>query len=346
MPSSRSLAAAFAAAVCFGLGAATAQGQPVSEAEEAADSPAAPEEPAPAAGPPGSQATSAVSEQVATPEQDTGPGRGALYKLTLTDGQELRGRVVAQGEVVILELVDGHRLQIPAGAIRELLEEGRMTITERGELWFEDPNRTRYLFGPSAMRLRQGEAYFSQKELVFSSFAYGLHDNVSLEVGTVIPAWFVGASGMNFVVGAKAGGSLGERFHLAAGGLTLMLPGVDANGPVFAGFLFGSATYGGPNAHATLSLGRPFMLGNDRSELGDFIITASGNLRVAKNFALVTENWLMPSLARSEFVLVNGVAVRVMGEKIAVDVGLLLPFTQRGLQSEVPIPWLDFTYNF
>ena len=39
----------------------------------------------------------------------------------------------------------------------------------------------------------------------------------------------------------------------------------------------------------------------------------------------------------------NGFAVRFIGTRLAVDAGLVFAFTT---DTNVPLPWLDFTWNF
>jgi hypothetical protein len=164
----------------------------------------------------------------------------------------------------------------------------------------------------------------------------------------VLPAWFLGSGGMNFIVGAKAGGTITEHFHLAAGAETLMLPQVGSSsiGSVFAGFLFGTATVGDEDAHLSVSLGRPFVLSQGVGALPvELIGTASGSIRVHKHFALVTENWLLPS-AEGTVAFFSG-GFRIISGRIAVDVGGIWMLTPMGgLATAVPLPWLDFTYNF
>jgi hypothetical protein len=311
-------------------------------AEAAAEEPSGPEAREEAAEVSPEPAVEVPAATALPPRRD---GRSSpTHKLTLIDGQQLQGAVISDRDPVVLELISGHRLEIPRSAISEITEASRTTVSEHGQLWFEDPNRTRYLYGPSAMRLRPGEVTFSQKELVLSTGGVGLHDNLSVEFGTIVPAWFA-ERGANFVLGAKAGSSLGENLHLAAGLQTLLLPGQTLDAGLM-GFLFGTGTWGNPDRHLSVSLGRPFALGSGESELGAFILTASGNLRLAKNFALVSENWLLPDGGRDGFLLASGTALRMMGEKIAVDVGLVFLVEQRGLAADIPIPWIDFTYNF
>lgn len=272
-------------------------------------------------------------------------GKPVLSRVTLRDGQVLRGTVVTRdAQHLVLELGGGSRMDLPVELVEKVEEEPSAYVRDSGEIWLTDPNRTRYLYAPSALMLRQGEGYFSQKELLFSSINYGLTDHITLQAGSVLPLWFV-EGGANFIGGVKVGGSPTERIHLAAGAQGLVIPGFGSDLGV-VGFLFGTGTYGTPNAHVSLGLGKPFQLNNTGGRLpSDFIVTLSGNLRVAERVALVTENWVLPTLSSPDASglppMLNSLAVRLFGEHWAVDLGLI-----RVPSVPVPVPWLDFSYNF
>ena len=293
-------------------------------------------------------ATEAPAPSTSAPAEATAPaesGKRELSRITLKDGQELHGVVVRQdSQVVVVELADGDRLELPARQVKDITAEHNAQVRDNGEIWFQDPNRTRYLYAPSGMMLRQGEGYFSQKELFFSSLNYGLTDYITVQAGAVLPAWLLGAPGFNFIGGIKVGTSVGDRLHLAVGAQGLVLPGFGGGSGGTAGFLFGTATYGTPDAHLSLGVGKPFTLSNSGGELDSNIIaTLSGNVRLSQRVALVTENWLIPTLgtSTSELPMLNSLAVRLFGESWAVDLGgIRVP----GLP--IPIPWLDFAYNF
>jgi hypothetical protein len=184
--------------------------------------------------------------------------------------------------------------------------------------------------------LRAGEAYFSQTELLFSSLAFGITDFLTLGIGAAIPAWFA-QNGFNLVGTVKLGGSLGEYVHVAGGAQAFWLPGVDSGASV--GFLFGTLTLGTPDLHLGISAGPPFAIGSGRGQLGTLLLSLSGSARMARSFALVTENWFVPGYT-SGFQVVNALAARIMGDNIAVDLGFL-----RVPGASIPVPWLDFTYN-
>ncbi|HZN93207.1 MAG TPA: hypothetical protein VFB81_10915 [Myxococcales bacterium] len=269
----------------------------------------------------------------------------AVQKIALKDGQEIRGRVTSETpDSVVLELLSGGRMELPRASIKKI-ETEEVTVGRDGEMWFPDPNRTRYLYAPSAMMLRPGECYFSQKELFFSAVGCGLHENVSVLLGTVLPAWFfipTSGQGMNAIGAIKVGAPIGDVLHLAGGVESLVIP---MGGTMMAaGFVFASGTVGNPNAHATLSVGKPFFLSGSSSIAGDALFVVGGDIRLAPNFALVTENWLMPTFTGpggSSLMMLNSLAVRFLGPRWSADVGLV-----RLHDWYIPVPWLDVTYNF
>lgn len=278
-----------------------------------------------------------------------------LVRVTMKDGQVLTGRLAAQlsnGDVT-LELGTGARLELPAASIAQLEDETRSYRTASGDTWFLDANRTRYLYSPSAMMLKQGETSFSELELLVSTFNWGVTDWLSVQIGGSVPFWFV-ANGFNLVGAVKVGGQVAERVHVAGGAQTLVIPnlGGQGSGPLMAGVAFGTVTFGDRDAHATLSAAVPFAasagtMGGSTIGFNTPIFTLCADYRVHRSAALITENWLiLPVSNPAEFVTIETLAVRVLSEKIAVDLGFAWAVTRQGLATWVPVPWVGFTYNF
>jgi hypothetical protein len=316
-----------------------------------AGSDAAAEIPAPAQTPP--PLTTAPEAPPPSPLRAADPRRGQLVTVVLRDGQVLRGRSVVRTEhAVVIELVSGGEISIPAALVGGVEDDRGSLITARGELWFDDANRTRYLYGPSALMLKRGEAYFSQKELLISELGYGITDNFSVVVGALPVLWFVpDGRGLNATGGLKVGGSLTEMFHLGGGLQFIVLPNVSGTtqSPAAGGFVFATATWGRSDQHLSVSASYPVVFsGGQDPVVSAFIATVSGSLRVGKHIALVSENWLvLPSAFPGDFLLADGISLRFMGERFAVDVGGVWVATSQGLQLlGIPIPWLDFTYHF
>jgi len=260
------------------------------------------------------------------------PAAPAPAIVFLKDGQQLRGTLVARDAAgATLELEGGGRLVVPEVAI-DRVEVGR---PGQARVWSADPNRTRYLYSPSGFMLRQGEGYVSQTELLVTTVSYGITDHVTLALGTAIPFLFV-EHGVNLTGSLKIGRSLGEYLHVAAVGEALWLPGVEAG--TTGGLLLGTVTIGTPDAHLGLSAGPPFVAGTEGNQVGDVLVSISGNYRVSERIALVSENWLLPG-ADNAYVISG--AVRFIGQRLGVDAGLV--FVDG---ATVPVPWLDFTFSF
>jgi len=271
------------------------------------------------------------------PESNT----DTLYEITTTDGQTLSGFILNQTDSTItLKLQSLGKMTLERQSVESIKAQNNMYRSETGKLWHRDPNRTRYLYSPSAMMLRRGEGNFSQKELFFSALGYGVTDYLNVQVGSAVPFWFApGGEGFNFILGLKVGAPLSKKITVAAGIQTFFIP--SANGSM--NMPFGAITVGDDKAHFTFSASSPFLMGTSESGFGELLWMAfSGNLRLSKRVALVSENWvfkLKSTDVNTEPVF--SLATRIFGDKIAVDVGA---FFVQG--AGIPIPWLDFTINF
>ena len=83
-------------------------------------------------------------------------GSAAVAILTLVDGSKLQGRVLEVTSTSIRFASAIGETVIPRSAVREVrvLDAGAMHM---GEVWPEDPSRTRLFFAPTGRTLRKGE---------------------------------------------------------------------------------------------------------------------------------------------------------------------------------------------
>ena len=312
---------------------------PAAPASEPAPAPAV-EEPSPS--------PSGESAPPATPSATEGlPPVGTLVKVELTTGDTLRGTLVsADATTVVLALAGAGQITLQRTTIASIAEDTRARVTDDGTIIRRDPNRTRYLYGPSAFGLEAGEGYFSQKELFFSAVAYGITDNITVLGGTALPLLIFAiidgdgeAAGLNAILATKFSyTAIEETLHFAAGAETLVAKFADL---VSIGFVFGSATYGNDERHLTLSVGKPFMLSKSEQDLGPLILTLSGAYRISRRVGVVMENWVMLPDDDAELFRLHGLAARLIFENVAVDIGGVLID-----DTNFPVPWLDFTYNW
>lgn len=249
------------------------------------------------------------------------------------------------------------------------------SYTSPGGFGYSNVGKSRHLYAPSSIGLKQGQGYFSQK-LLFSAGAYGVTDNVTLLAGT-----FTFFPPLLSIVGGKVSGEVAENVHISAGAEYFMtgLDGFDT----LARVGFGGVTLGHDDSQITFSSGYMDMP-DDNAGIGDSAIplVVSGQHRVSDRGVLITENWLLFTTYESGYyasghyssyttrkehsqALVLSLAYRLLGgradnrnalskkwtrtgdPKITWDFGFLLfaPNVARdGLYG--PFPWVDFAYNF
>ena len=321
--------------VSHGAAAQTA----LSEPPEPTGMPALPADvgPAPAAAP-------VPSAAVPLPPPPAGADQKVL--VVLKDGQQLRGTLLGWTDTSLMLLLPmGSSLTLPRDSVASVLPDmggpprapvvrspRPRTTHLRAELprdQWRAPNRTRYLYAPSAMMLKEGEGYFSQKMLIFSSVAVGVSDNFSVLAGSAVPFLFAGSEGANLVAAAKAGLELSDSFWMSAGVEGFFIPsfggscddvfepapsvtdpddpsrtkpsaavndcddGSFGGGGAF-GFAFMNATVGDPMAHATLAVGIPWSFSGAIDMSFPLVTVLAANLRLGQGFALVSENWFIP----------------------------------------------------
>jgi len=303
-------------------------------AQDAAPAPAPAHAAAPAAAPDALPPSAEVKALVAVPAAGPfEPGPGQDVTVVLKDGQVLRGRLVARDALAVTISTAGTIVEVPASGVRELVGAAREATTAG---WARDPNRTRYLYGPSAFMLARGEGYASQTELLLSTVAFGVTDHVTIQAGTSVPFLLYDPGSTPFVGAVKVGGRVSRNLHLAGGFQAFVVPGLSSPA---VGFLFGTVTVGDEDRHVSLSAGPPFLLSRGSTELGNVLASLSANLRVSRGLALVSENWFVP--VDGDVKVIGSAALRLIGEHLGVDVGLI--FVQ---DAGVPAPWLDFTWHW
>lgn len=212
---------------------------------------------------------------------------------------------------------------------------------------FEPPNRTHYLLGPSAMMLREGEGTISQMELLYTSLAHGLTDNLSVSVGASLPVVLIDVlenleqGGIHFVPGIKVGGSPLERLHVAVGATFVLLPRDSY------AFSYGSVTYGTSDAHVTLTLGVPMDITDSERRRLSAMPMVGGSLRLSSGLAVMGElAWWTP-----DSMLTGGAGLRLFNERWNVDFGLMRP-PSRVFGKELPyrglllLPWASVSYRW
>ncbi len=203
-----------------------------------------------------------------------------------------------------------------------------------------EPATSRYLYAPSALPLGKGHWYFSQKELFFTGVATGLTDNISILVGSVVPALFVSAvmgepDALNGIVAIRGSGAIGEQFWMGGGTEVFTFAGGGYGLP------FVNATVGKPDHHVTLATGAGVQIPRGKVDFVPVIL--AGEHRISQYGAIVTENWFIsPVDSGSEPLLLVSAGWRFIAGRLTADVAVVNLINN----SFIPIPWLDIAYHW
>ena len=264
----------------------------------------------------------------------------SLVSVALNDGTTMQGRIIQEREdTITIVTLGGLEVKIPRSSVVSIEPiRGRVV---GGRLYRTDPNYSRLLLSPTGRPLHKGDGYFSDFWVFFPGVAYGLTENVSMLAGmTILPG--LGLDEQLYYVAPRIGTRASDNVAVSAGALymTLLTEGISG------GIVFGVATFGQEDKSFTAGLGLPYLKeeGRDFAFAENPILMLGGNVRLGNSIALVTENWLILGdgfdLGEQPFTL----ALRFIGERIAVDAGVLVVGSI--LDEGFPVPLLSFTYNF
>ncbi|NHZ86337.1 MAG: hypothetical protein GWP19_10710 [Planctomycetia bacterium] len=257
-----------------------------------------------------------------------------------TDGSEIIGKIIEESDIeYTIETPAGLTVTIPKSAVFKMTEfEG---LVKEGKLYRADPNKSMYLFAPSAFPIEKGNKYCRDFCVFFPSLNYGVNDIVSLQAGFIwVPE--IKLDQIPLVGSIKATVFQKDKISLAGGAMYVRIPDFEESGG--GGFLFATGTYGDRFNHGSLLIGWGYGHYDGDWELMDRpIVVLAGNFRVSNTIAIVTENWFPPDLELGQFPFM--VAGRFFGKRIAVDIGgiIILDLIKEG---GLPIPLINFTYHF
>jgi len=269
-----------------------------------------------------------------TVAQDVTPDTSSV-RIEMLDGTVLLGKIKSRGDGVLsLTTISGVEASVPLSQIKEITTISSTSI-HKGEYWFENPNATRYLFGPSAFNLKKGEGYYQNTYLFLNSFNYGVTDYFSIGGGIELLTLFNGSPA--FVLTPKVGFQTGPKTSLGGGILYANLGDIGDRSNF--GIAYGVVTRGTVDKNFTVGLGWG-VIDNEFSSRP--IITFSGMTRLSKKIALVSENWIVPA---NLYYPLFSYGIRFFGEKMAVDLAFI---NNPDIASEVVIgiPYVDFMVKF
>ena len=260
-----------------------------------------------------------------------------LVEIETKDGNIFLGTIIKESdEGIILKTQDGIQISVPNSSIKNL---SKIETTEvEGQVWRADPNKSMYLFAPSAFPIEKQKVYCRDFCLVFPSYNRGFGNNFSLQAGAFV---FPGMQFDNIPIVLSGKFSLPELgpARLATGMMYISVPGQSTS--FGAGFAFGSATIGNRFTHFTASLGWGYFRDeNDWDFAEKPMLVLASNIRVLNSFAVVAEYWLPPEVDDPTNLPI-ALSGRFIGRRFAVDIGGFFTKDMEG----IPLPLINFTYH-
>jgi hypothetical protein len=255
------------------------------------------------------------------------------YVVALKDGSSLQGIIVSESATeIVIATENMGTITVSRDKIKSinLLDNSNY---KKGKYWFPNPDYSRYFIGPG-IQLKKGEGYYQNVDLALNTVSYGLTNFFSIGGGIELYSTLSGHP--VFIVMPKLGFKVAKSLWL--GGGVFYVNAVEGLGDFGgAGIGYVSATVGNVNSNVSVGAGWGYF---DTNWADKPVITVSGMTRVSRSIGLVTENWFLPNYS------VFSYGVRFMGEKIAVDIGLI---NSKDIIKTFPIGlplFLDFVLKF
>jgi len=261
----------------------------------------------------------------------------SLVRIETSDGNEYVGIVVSENEQVLVlktETLGEITLQKVTIRNREII---RKEQVKEGEIWFENPQATRYFWAPNGYGLRKGEGYYQNIYVFWNQFTVGLSDNFSLG-GGVIPLFLLGGGPTPVFLTGKVSVPLVEnKVNLGAGALAGAVLGEDGGS---FGIVYGVSTFGDPDKNFTLGLGYAFAGGEWASSP---LINLSGMVRGSKRMYFITENYYVHAGGDGGGII--GLGGRWLIKRASLDFMLAIPFGA-DMDTFIAFPAIGFVIPF
>lgn len=260
-----------------------------------------------------------------------------LVRIETADGNEYIGTIVSQNnQVLVLKTENLGEITIQKGTIRNH-EIVRKEQLKEGEVWFENPQSTRYFWGSNGYGLKKGEGYYQNIYVFWNQFTYGLSNHVSIG-GGVIPLFLLGGGPTPVFLTGKVSVPVAEnKVNLAAGALVGAVLGEEA---ASFGIVYGVSTFGNPDQNFSLGVGYAFVEGEWASTP---LINLSGMVRTSKRMYLLTENYYVHGGGNGGGII--GLGGRWLIKKASLDFMLAIPFGM-DLDTFIAFPAIGFVIPF
>jgi len=261
----------------------------------------------------------------------------SLVRIETSDGNEYLGTLVRENEqILVLKTETLGEITIQKASIknREIVRE---ELVKEGEVWFENPQATRYFWAPNAYGLKKGEGYYQNIYVFWNQFTVGVSDNVSLG-GGIIPLFLLGGGPTPVFGTIKVSiPVVEEKVNLGAG---ILAGAVLGELQATFGIVYGVSTFGDRDKNFTLGLGYAFA-GSEWASSP--LINLSGMVRASKRMYFLTENYYIHAGGDGGGVI--GLGGRWLIKKASLDFMLGIPFGT-GVDAFVAFPAIGFVIPF
>lgn len=259
-----------------------------------------------------------------------------LVNIETTDGNEYTGIVVSENEEsLVLKTENLGEITIRKNNIASRIIIKKEQIKD-GDVWFENPQSTRYFWAPNAYGLKAGEGYYQNIYVFWNQFTVGLTDNFSIG-GGVIPLFLLGGGPTPIFGTAKFSVPVVEdKVNLGGGALVGAVLG---ESEATFGILYGVSTFGDQDKNFTVGLGYAFAGGEWANSP---LINISGMVRASKRMYFLTENYYVHAGGDGGGII--GLGGRWLIKKASLDFMFAIPYGE-GMDLIV-LPAIGFVIPF
>lgn len=254
------------------------------------------------------------------------------WQIELKNGNEYLGTVISENDsIIIFNDKDLGEINIKKLLIKKMYVVNVQQIVDN-EYWFENPQASRYFWGPNGYGLQTGEGYYQNVWVLFNQVSYGFSDYFTLGLG-VIPLFLFGSEYSPIWITPKFSLPVKkDKVNLGAGVLAV---GITGESGLF-GITYGTATFGNRDRNTTIGLGYGFA---EEEWTNSPLVNLSFMARVGKRGYLLSENYFIDSVFLVSF------GGRVVFQKLSLDFGGFLPINA-DIGQFIMIPWLGFVVPF
>ena len=208
----------------------------------------------------------------------------------------------------------------------------------RGDYLFHSPSQSRYFTMPTGFGMKSRSLQYKTTNLLYHSFHAGITDNISVHFGTELytslilkePAYHGGIT-LNYPVHKLVRIGANLSFSNIYGDYKKLGTG------------YGFVTLGNSNMNISGGYGYGYPVLTSEFDRATHFIPVSAKLRLGRNLALVSENWLIMNPEQNIPDMTFSYGARLIFEKMSIDLALVNNPTFREYLP-TGLPMVNFTY--